>query len=584
MSRLTETTLFDLDDIAVCPRPPMLDAAIQALSLTDDGDARGAVFTRREVVEFILDLIGYSADVPLHKRKILEPSFGGGDFLLPILDRLLAAWRKCGGSVDAATEELGGAVCAVELHRATFAQTRKTVVERLMAEGLSSGVADGIAEEWLRQEDFLLARLDTAFDFVAGNPPYVRQERIPAALLGEYRRRYKTMYDRADIYIPFIERSLSLLSAQGVMGIICADRWTKNRYGGPLRDFISRGFHLCTYVDMANADAFHAEVNAYPAITIITRASHKRMTRVARQLTVEQKSLSRMSRDLLAEVLPADSSAFEIDSVVNGHSPWLLSASDQARLIRRIEARFPTLETAGCRIGIGVATGADSVFIGQDGALDVEPDRKLPLAMTQDIQSGEIIWRGRKVLNPFSETGALVPLADYPKMSHYLHRHKALLSKRHCAEKSPSNWYRTIDRIWPELTHRPKLLIPDIKSEAHVVFDPGQFYPHHNLYYVVSDNWDLRALQAVLMSGMTKLFVAVYSTRMRGGYLRFQAQYLKRLRLPFWQDVPESLREELHAAALNRNITACDAAAAELYQLTSEEQNIIVNAGGCCAD
>ena len=47
---------------------------------------------------------------------------------------------------------------------------------------------------------------------VIGNPPYVRQEMIPDVLLAEYRSRYTTVYDRADLYIPFIERSLRLLS------------------------------------------------------------------------------------------------------------------------------------------------------------------------------------------------------------------------------------------------------------------------------------------------------------------------------------------------------------------------------------
>ncbi|MFB6465015.1 PaeR7I family type II restriction endonuclease [Bradyrhizobium tunisiense] len=35
-------------------------------------EERGAVFTRREVVDFILDLVGYTADKPLHEARILE--------------------------------------------------------------------------------------------------------------------------------------------------------------------------------------------------------------------------------------------------------------------------------------------------------------------------------------------------------------------------------------------------------------------------------------------------------------------------------------------------------------------------------
>jgi hypothetical protein len=184
-------------------------------------------------------------------------------------------------------------------------------------------------------------------------------------------------------------------------------------------------------------------------------------------------------------------------------------------------------------------------------------------------------WRGQGVINPFAETGGLVDLRDFPRLRHYLEARQTVIAARHCAQKSPSNWYRTIDRITPALAKRPKLLIPDIKGEAHVVFEDGNLYPHHNLYYVTSKAWDLRALQAVLLSAITRLFVATYSTRMRGGFLRFQAQYLRRIRLPHWRSVPESLRAELIEAATQRDKPACDRGAFKLYGLTYAEQSIL---------
>lgn len=141
-------------------------------------------------------------------------------------------------------------------------------------------------------------------------------------------------------------------------------------------------------------------------------------------------------------------------------------------------------------------------------------------------------WQGKGVLNPFREDGGLVNLVDYPRLAAYLEQHADVVKARNCAKKNIGNWYRTIDRITPEITRRPKLLIPDIKGDASIVFEEGRLYPHHNLYYITSDDWDLLALQTVLKSGIARLFVAAYSTRMRGGYLRFQAQYLRRIRIP----------------------------------------------------
>jgi hypothetical protein len=154
-----------------------------------------------------------------------------------------------------------------------------------------------------------------------------------------------------------------------------------------------------------------------------------------------------------------------------------------------------------------------------------------------------------------------------------------VIAGRHCAQKLPANWYRTIDRIDPALTKKPKLLIPDIKGAAHIVYEPGELYPHHNLYHITSEAWDLRALHAVLMSGVARLFVATYSTKMRGGYLRFQAQYLRRIRVPHWHDVPEALRLALAAAATSRDLAACSRATFELYNLNDDERAAIGGSG-----
>lgn len=571
MPRLIEQKSFDIAEGAFAKSAAVLDA-VEVLAANSSPDTRGAIFTRVEVVDFILDLVGYTVDQPLSAQRLLEPSFGGGDFLLRAIRRLISAWQRDRGNAFAVEDELGNAIRAVELHRDTFKSTKEAVIKLLRHEGINSQSAAALADRWLVQGDFLLQPFEGEFDFVVGNPPYVRQELIPAALLVEYRNRYQTIYDRADLYIPFIERSLLLLAKGGVLGYICADRWMKNRYGGPLRKLVADEFHLKVYVDMVGTSAFHSEVSAYPAITVIARGLRS-VTRIAHRPSIDRVTLSALAEKLRAKPLVKDDETVrELDCVTNGSEPWLLESAAQMALIRRIERQLPTIEEAGCKIGIGVATGADKAFIGDFKTLAVEPDRKLPLVTTRDIRSGEISWQGLGVVNPFSDDGDLVELSSYPRLANYLEARRELIIGRHCAQKSPANWYRTIDRIWPALAKTPKLLIPDIKGEAHIVFEPGKLYPHHNLYYATSETWDLLALQAVLLSSIAGLFVATYSTKMRGGYLRFQAQYLRRIRIPLWHDVAEGLRQELIKAAKKRDLRACNEATYKLYGLNHEER------------
>lgn len=548
--------------------------AVRALS-SAGAELRGAVFTRREVADFILDLTGYTDDKPLHTMRLLEPSFGGGDFLFPAADRLLRAWNKAHRPDPMST--LCNAITAVELHHETFCSSRDQLVDFLRKYDFDTKMAQKIVSSWLIHGDFLLAPVEAGFDFAIGNPPYIRQELIADVLMKEYRSRYRTIYDRADIYVPFIERSLTALRDGGQLGFICADRWMKNRYGGPLRKFVSQGYHLKFYVDMVGTQAFHTDVATYPAITVIVR-ENAGPTRVACQPAVEVRALSRLAGQLTSNHLVAGS-VRELDDVTDGENPWILDTSSELSLVRRLEALFPTLEDAGCKVGIGVATGADKAFIGKFDDLDVEADRKLPLVMTRDIDAGRVAWRGYGVINPFAADGRLVDLDRYPKLREYLNSYKAVISGRHIAQKAPANWYRTIDRIYPDLAAKPKLLIPDIKGSAHVVYEAGELYPHHNLYFITADAWDLQALRAVLISGIARLFVAAYSTKMRGGFLRFQAQYLRRIRVPRWHDIPTSLRETLINAGKACDTKACNDAVADLYKLTEIERAILVGVG-----
>jgi len=545
-----------------------------------DPDGRGAIFTRHEVVNFILDLAGYTANKPLHRMRLLEPSVGNGDFLTPAIERLFAAYdREIRTGKRDVVGDLGDAIRAVEVHRSSFTKTRKIVADALRRHDVAEPDIGTICDLWLQQGDFLLIPQDISFTHVVGNPPYIRQELIPSDLMMEYRRRFSTIYDRADIYIPFIEHSLSMLAPGGALAFICADRWMKNRYGGPLRRFIADGFSLKIFVDMVDTNAFLSNVVAYPAIIVVAREKSS-MTRIAYRPAIDTDALQALATALTAPKMGKAKGVSEVSGVAKGAAPWMLDGADKLLLVRRLEEHYPTLEESGCKVGIGVATGADQVFIGRYDHLDVEPDRKLPLVMTGDIVSGAVEWRGFGVINPFGPDGKLVALTEYPKLAAYFENHSKMIKARHVSKKNPAGWYRTIDRIYPEIARVQKLLIPDIKGSAHIVYEGGQLYPHHNLYYIISKEWDLHALQSVLLSDVTRMFIALYSTKMRGGYLRFQAQYLRRLRLPRWSDVPKALRSDLTEAGKTRRLAFCNHATFELYKLSKSERGAVSEVNG----
>ncbi len=531
------------------------------------GENRGEVFTKPEVVEFILDLTGWRVGQNLSEKRLLEPSCGSGDFVIPAIRRLLKDNPK------AKAKELSNCIRAVEVGRIAFNTLSTRVDQELAKYGFSLKDRQTLLGTWLLHADFLTQPFSHFFTHVVGNPPYLRIEALPKPLMLRYRSLFRTMYDRADIYVAFFEKGLSLLEPDGQLGYICADRWTKNRYGGPLREMIAGSFHVELYADFTGVDAFHGKVTAYPAVTIIRRGKGSH-TRILNKDNIHCDVLAELSDVILND--KKDHRIKHSSTFMNGDAPWLLSNLSRRQIIQSLETSFPMIEEAGCRVGIGVATGADKVFIGSDKDLDVEDERKLPLLTRKDLKDSHIKWNGKYVLNPYDDDQPqLVNPDDYPRFKAYIESHRDQIEVRHVARKSPNSWFKTIDRIYPALTAKPKLVIPDIQGETQVAYDSGNFYPHHNLYFVLSDAWDLSALQTVLRSGLAKAFVATYSLRMRGDCLRFQAQYLRRIRIPEWSAVAPPLRNKLRDAATSTNQTTIDSTVCELYGLDEQDWNAL---------
>ncbi|MBS0211524.1 MAG: hypothetical protein JSS27_21490 [Planctomycetes bacterium] len=229
-----------------------------------------------------------------------------------------------------------------------------------------------------------------------------------------------------------------------------------------------------------------------------------------------------------------------------------------------------------CRVGIGVATGADNVFIVDRHLDEVEPSLLMPLVTTKDIASGSVHWREQCVINPFvGDTAELIDLKRFPKAQKYFDRHRLRLQGRNVAKRDQLRWYRTIDRIYPGLQKLPKLLIPDIKANNLIVFEPGKLYPHHNLYFVASEQWDLLALRTILCSSVGKFFVWMYGVKMRGDFLRFQAQYLRRICIPRFESVGKRTINKLLSVDQSTDQDEIDRIVADVYGLSDAEMTLI---------
>ena len=501
-----------------------------------------SIYTRPDIVDLILDLAGYTEDQPLAEQQLIEPSCGGGAFLCAIVARLISSEQKrTDGDIDWTSPGLRSAICAADISANAVTNSQKLVQGALIQAGCPKALAATIMYRWVFQTDFLLHDWGTTrFDYVIGNPPYVRLEEIPSAVLTEYRDAYSTASDRADLYIPFFECSLDLLNPKGKLAFICANRFVKNQYGSSLRKMIARSFHVSYYLNLEQTQPFMSDVSAYPAIIVLDREQGT---------PTYSTSVDDLSQETLVKLrtLATDSSQHRFETWYADGGPWISTCSHRQRKLSELEELYPTLEESapGTRVGIGIATGADAVYVLPKRNSEIEDVQQIPLILAGDIRSGKKAWSGHYLVNPFSpkDDGRLADFLVFPGLAKYLESHESRLKARHCAKNRPDDWYRPIDRFWPSLVSTPKLLIPDIQQGGIVSYDSGQYYPHHNVYWITSDTWDLKELQAILRHDFVTQQVRAHSVAMRGGSLRYQAQVLRRLRIPRPEQAAEVLEQ-----------------------------------------
>ncbi len=525
----------------------------------------GEVFTRRWVVDWMLDLAGYSADADLASMKVVEPSCGSGAFLIPVVERLLDSREESGASFD----QLHGAIWACDLHLPSVERSSKAVEALLLDRGATPDVARELVAGWIHHTDFLLTDQVPECDLVVGNPPYVRHDEIPEHLADQYRRSWSTMRGRCDLYIPFFERGLTSLRDGGSLAFICADRWMRNNYGTQLRRLVHDSFNVATVVRMHQVDAFEEEVDAYPAITVIRPGEQAAglLVDVDRDFTAENVAAT---TDAMAAVTdtPIEVKKATVARVPTwfGPGPWPEGSVDTIESIARWESTLEPIEDVlrQTQVGIGVASGADKSYIVKGDPPDIEEDRVVPMVMSRHISDGTLNWTPTYLANPWNGTG-LVDLAKYPKLASFLEPRRDQIAARHIAKKNPATWFRTIDRVHGWLTGTPKILLADMKDRMTPVVDHGSYYPHHNLYWITSSAWDIEVLAGLLLSDQAELFIRAYCVKMRGGTLRMQAQYLRLIRTPQPRELSEADAKAFRRAYVERDRERATATARKFY-------------------
>ncbi|MFY9823983.1 MAG: N-6 DNA methylase [Thermoanaerobaculia bacterium] len=260
--------------------------AVYGRYLEEGKHEQGRYYTPRPLVTKMLDMVGYQGD-RIANRRLADLACGSGSFLVEACRRLLDQYRGKNGQIPKARlrpalEEIQKSIYGLELNpfACYLAETNLLIqvldiIRRAKEEGITLAVdrfqiysVDSLTvnEVILESPDAILllgkdvvvpelikaraGEFREGFDFLVGNPPYVRADEGAAYL--SYRRRleqqewFTTRHLKWDLYVPFVEQYFRLLAEkpEARCCLVTIESISTAPYAERLREFLGRGATL----------------------------------------------------------------------------------------------------------------------------------------------------------------------------------------------------------------------------------------------------------------------------------------------------------------------------------------------------
>lgn len=357
----------------------------------------------------------------------------------------------------------------------------------------------------LTSGDFLLNDFGS-FDFVIGNPPYVRIEHLSEQERALYRSKFITAFNRFDLYILFFEKALRVLAPHGRLVFVTPEKYEYTITASPLRGLLAE--HHVEEIHHIDESAFQGPVT-YPTITSVNM-NVKGATTVIRR-----------DGSSITVHLPGDGSPWI--STIQG---WSEASADQ-----------PTLKDICLRISCGVATGADGTFVmPKDRVSKALQAYAHPTVSGRDL-TPDGLQISDVMLIPYDTSGVLLPEEKLTAFKTYLSAYKDKLLSRHCVTTGRRQWYAFHEAPPMADMLRPKILCKDIAPEPRFWADQkGEIVPRHSVYYIVPTDPELMTkLLAYLNGKEARDWLFAHCQRAANGFLRLQSAVLKRLPAPAFE-------------------------------------------------
>ncbi len=421
------------------------------------------------------------------------------------------------------------------------------------------------------------------FDVVIGNPPYIRVQNLEHNIIDYYKSNYKSFFQKADIYLLFIEKAISLLKENSGLSFINPTLFLSSDYGQGLREFLTE-YKVSRIVDFGDLPIFE-EAITYTGIFFISKSKPE---------NIEFKKIDSLS-SIIASLNEPQYESFNQSNF--GKENWVLKNDKHNNLLIKLQS-FQNLGSNAV-INSGCFTGLDKAFFVDDKTIEehgLEEDVIKPIIMGKEPKKYKLQKPIKKCIYPYilgenNETEIIEEQsfkASFPNCYNYLLNLKSELENRMDSRKT----FKEMGRIWYSYTRKglinifdeKKILVGYIVSKNTYCLDEiGYMFSVGRVFAIQPNNKQLsEIILGILNSKVSQFLMTSLCPIKQGGFYKISSQYLNSFPIPKLEgEISLGIRDlvlKFQSAKVDdtSNLeTQIDQLVYQLYELTAEEIKIV---------
>jgi hypothetical protein len=350
------------------------------------------------------------------------------------------------------------------------------------------------------------------FDVVIGNPPYIRMEKIKE-IKPYLKKNYLTFNGRADIYVYFFEKGLTLLKKGGFLGFISSNKFIKTNYGKNLRKLIINDYVFVKYVNHTY-DGIFLDATTYPSVFVVKKDNPD----INSKFLVDNKFQLKQSR------FNSNPWAFE--------SPEILDLRDKIDKNGIKIKNIPKLN-----IYYGIKTGYNEAFIINQKIKDqlIKEDPKSeeiikPLINGKDVKRYSINFKDSFVI--ISKHNFHDKLKEYPAILKHLKKYESQLKNRGQVKNGQHHWLEldnTPNDDYLAEFKKDKLIYPEMAQKLFAVFDNNKFYTNKTCFIIRTEIINLKFLSVLLSSKPLNFLFKFLGSPLKGNFYNLSKTFVENL-------------------------------------------------------